>query len=720
MSDWWLANGTIDSANVLEHVENPGIGQAYAGGDPGSAWSIAFRSNLTYVPSQNFIFDAYVLIGVHPAFNGFYTGANYVDIGLFKEGDHFYCLTYNGSSYQAYIDTVAVGDPYVDSGTIHIPAYWRARNPYAWPFELVYAFVGNTSLTETQRTNLMLAMGIGIAVTAAETISVIDSAPTIDLSTITAAETISVTDLPTAIVSSPTINTSESVYVFDSADLTSFMLVTADTFAVSDALLMSGPGPDLFIGAADGLTVTESGTAQLLAFSCAETIYLSEEVTIWRGFHREYEDLQAPAYEIRTFTPAGVATHRISDMLAFSYIKEVNAPGLATFDLTANHAAIADFALDAQIEIWRKGHGIDWYCDWYGFWRGEKRSQDSSGRSVYQALCIGQMTLIDRPVINYNAAVTDRTTFTGKPAETIAKSLVTYNATSSGTTGDGRKRTVTVVGVSVQADAAKGNVFDFACAWQKLLQTLQSLAKVGAGDFDLVKTGARTWEFRWYDGQLGADKSASVTFATGYGNMANPTLTVDHLSERTVAIVGGQGEETARSVAVVNAQPFAVGTNDGEMFVDARQYTTVDGLEARGDAALIEAYKGAELTFDVLQAPSTLYGPSPGHYVLGDLVSAVYQSVSAVKQVNRVTVSMGGDKVERIAVETRDTLAATLSIPRVRASETVFVADAVAEMRTFSLNMSELIGLVLVATVNVIPVPPFSFSVEETVNVSSS
>jgi hypothetical protein len=339
--------------------------------------------------------------------------------------------------------------------------------------------------------------------------------------------------------------------------------------------------------------------------------------------------------------------------MSLAYVREVNGPGTLQFTINAAHVAIDDLVLDAQVEVWRTDteNAIDWYCDFYGFWRGEQRRADSDGSSTYTAYCAGQMSLLARAIAAYPAATADRTTFTTEKAETIAKGLVTYNATSAGTTGDGRIRDVTLAGVTVQADGATGNTIDFNCAWRNLLASVQEVAQIGGGDFDLVKTAAQAWEFRWYDGQLGTDKSASITFALQYGNMANPVLTRNSSDEKTVAIVGGQGEEDARTVRVRTGTNYEAVHNATETFVQASMYTTTEGLNAAGDRELDTMKRRDVLTFDVLQVPSTRYGL---HYGLGDLVTAYYQSITATKIIQRVTVSLGSDGREQIKVELAD------------------------------------------------------------------
>lgn len=358
-------------------------------------------------------------------------------------------------------------------------------------------------------------------------------------------------------------------------------------------------------------------------------------------------------YQIRTYTPVGVLTNVVTDFRNFAYTKGVNEPGMFSFTIDSHSGMIDDMELDAQVEVWRRDseNGIDWYCDFFGLWRGEMRAANEDGTTTYTAYVPGQMSLIDRSIVAYYADTTDRSRFTAQPAETIAKTLVQYNATSSGTTGDGRLRNVTTVGISIEADAAGGNTIDFTCPWRRLLAALQEVAQIGGGDFDLVKTGARTWEFRWYDGQLGTDRSGTLTFALQYGNMANPVLVQSSVDEKTVAIVGGQGEESDRTVVVRTSANYDADENAVETFVDARSYTTADLLNAVGDRELDAVRRRNELTFDVLQVPSARYGL---HYGLGDLVIGYYQGVSAIKKIQRVRVSFNANGKEVIQVELVD------------------------------------------------------------------
>ncbi|NIS79873.1 MAG: hypothetical protein GTO14_06650, partial [Anaerolineales bacterium] len=204
------------------------------------------------------------------------------------------------------------------------------------------------------------------------------------------------------------------------------------------------------------------------------------------------------SYQIRAKDSSGVLQAIITDFLELAYTKQVNAPGVASFRLLAGHSAIADFEHKGQIEIWRRNAdlGIDWYCDFYGLYLDH--GYEYTDRDLFTAICPGTNWLLSTRHVMWYAGTADRSEFASKKAETIMKTLVDYNAGPNATVGNGRIRNGAITGLSVQADGANGNTLDWCCAWENLLTTLQDLARVADGDFDLLRIGATTTEFRWY------------------------------------------------------------------------------------------------------------------------------------------------------------------------------------------------------------------------------
>lgn len=361
-------------------------------------------------------------------------------------------------------------------------------------------------------------------------------------------------------------------------------------------------------------------------------------------------------YAIIIKTRAGVTkrvlTGQESGFRWLSYTRRLNDIGLLMFDLDAEHDAIDDLERDGQIEVWRwdDANSISAYCDFEALFVDEERSADNDGNSVFRAFCPGTLDFLARAVIAWYANTANRTIFSAAKAETILKTLVTYNATSSATTGNGRLRTTDLANISVASDGAGGNAITFACAQDDLLKALQDVARIGDRDFYLTRTGAQAWQFNTAQ-YLGTDRSASVIFALNFGNMSNPMLKRNRLTEKTVVIVGGQGADSTRATAVRTGTNYNATYNSKEDFYPATEYTTAAGLNSVGDKRLDELRAKDDLTWDVIQTPGSLYG---SHYFFGDLVTGYYQGVTATKQITGVTVTYAPSDTqpETISIET--------------------------------------------------------------------
>ena len=361
-------------------------------------------------------------------------------------------------------------------------------------------------------------------------------------------------------------------------------------------------------------------------------------------------------YELRIYNQAGTLKFLLTDFLRLEYSKVVNAPGLAVFDVIGTHPIVGNMARDWQVEVWRsraadtgESNAIAAYIDFGGLIRDEIRATDENGQTICTYYAVGYIHLLQRSIVAYAADVSNRTKFINTAAETIAKTLVTRNATLSGTTVDKRDRDVPAWGgyISVQTDGGLGEPLDVFCPRRNLLTTLQDIATVGFGDFDLIKTAARAWQFRWYADQRGTDRSASVVFALQYGNMARPQLRRRWIEEATVAIVAGQGTEGNRAIVVRTGINYNERVNSLEILVDARDVSTTAGLNARGDTYLDDLAAKDELTFSIIQTPASLYGL---HYFLGDIVKGYYQGVTSNKKISGVTIRLDADGNETIDI----------------------------------------------------------------------
>lgn len=361
----------------------------------------------------------------------------------------------------------------------------------------------------------------------------------------------------------------------------------------------------------------------------------------------------ATEYRLDIHSKAGSKRTEVTTFLSLAYTRGVNVPGIATFSLPPEHRAIADLELDGQVEVWRRDvtAGIPWACDFTTFYRGQAYVTDTNGDEVFSATCVGQLHLLSRRVVAYKANKAQYSVMANSPAETIMRRIVAVNCTGHANTANGRIRNGAITGVDVEPDQGRGTVLSWSGPWKNVLSELQSLAQpdVGGGDFDLVKTGDAAWVFRFYPGQLGTDRSSgpnAVVFARDFDNMGQPQLSTTWVEEKTVALVGGQGEERARQV-IVRTSPDYTAADDIETFVDARQASGAGDLEVSGDRALSAARARPVLTFTPLQTPQTRYGK---HYFLGDKVLARYRGLSVVQKVTGATITLTRDGDEQVQI----------------------------------------------------------------------
>lgn len=347
-------------------------------------------------------------------------------------------------------------------------------------------------------------------------------------------------------------------------------------------------------------------------------------------------------YKLRINNPSGVLQAEITDFLSLDYLKVVNGPGRLNFVLKGNHHAVPALTDKALIEVWRRNvqHEIDWYCDFYTMFRDEEQSYRSR-RDRFMALCDGVNAILGWRIVNWPAETANRNKFTGIPAENIMEAIVNYNCGAGATTGNGRKRNGTITGLSVASSSGLGNVVDWTCFGDNVLETLQKLALIAGGDFDLVTTGPAAWTFTFFENQLGTDRSATLTFSLGYGNMAEPEYSIERSPEKTVACVWGKGETVNRAYVTRTGDNYSA-SNDIEVFVDAAGTSgTTDAYNAFGDRKLKELKASDDFSFKVLQTPASLYGK---HYFLGDKITGVYKSISKVIKITSVGVSFQGSK----------------------------------------------------------------------------
>ena len=353
-------------------------------------------------------------------------------------------------------------------------------------------------------------------------------------------------------------------------------------------------------------------------------------------------------YRIDVRDLAGTKVAEITEYTALNYVNRRNQAGECVFSLSDTSSKINLFEDNCIVEILRKSplYDLDWYVDFYGIYRAEERTESKSG--LFTANCPGILDLLNDRIVAYPPQTVNRSEFTDKPAETILHTLVKYNATSSGTTVDGRVRLATIPGISAGTDLGRGPTVDYwECAEQPLLDTMYELATKHKVAYTLTNTGTNAW--RW-DYVVNIDVSDSQIFSIKRGNVESITYRKDRRNERTVALVGSVGEGTLKAYDIRTGANYNVSTNNREMYVNAPSSAELDVIYLEGDKELNNRLAKPEITFNVLQTNSSYYGV---HYGLNYLVTGQYRGVDYPLVVSEVSVDYS-TAMENIQVKLED------------------------------------------------------------------
>lgn len=270
----------------------------------------------------------------------------------------------------------------------------------------------------------------------------------------------------------------------------------------------------------------------------------------------------------------------------------------------------------------------------HGIMRDWILSTDENGVSFVEYTAPGINHILDFRSILFHAGYENRSIFESVAAETIMKTLVSYNTTDLASVANGRYRNGDLLpgmgyDISVGYDDGLGEILSVSFKGGKLLPSLQKVADQAGGDFALTWISDDQYLFEFYPGQLGDDKttgSERVVFSLENGTMLNPKL-IRTGAKSTIALSAGQGQEDLRDTSIVYGPDYA-SDYDFEMFVDARSEKTEDGRIYRGNLKLDEKRILERLDFEVLQTGNQFYSPIPidgrQTYKVGDLVLAVY------------------------------------------------------------------------------------------------
>lgn len=372
-------------------------------------------------------------------------------------------------------------------------------------------------------------------------------------------------------------------------------------------------------------------------------------------------------YQIVVNNQAGAQVALLTTWYSLEYVVRLNDVGTFTLEIDGDLDVVSEFVVDGQIEIRRRDLDaspvIDWYTDFRGFQRTDVQRTDADGRSRFASLGVDLKHLLQRRGIAFRDT-SGGARKTG-PGETVMKDYVNENA-GPGATAPPRIFAGVTTGLTVQASGGAGSSWAGDKPYRPLFRTVREIADATGVDFDIVSTGALTYEFQAKAEPLGVDRTttgldavsglnaagnAPLVFSLDFGNMEEPALTTHRLDEVNAAIILGQGQELDRVVIERTSSATADSPlNRIESFRNANQEEDTAGLNAVGDAMLQDLQARETFFFKAMQIPSTLYGRD---YFVGDLVTMRYKTIERNLKITAATIKVQ-EGIETIDIEVSD------------------------------------------------------------------
>ncbi len=195
--------------------------------------------------------------------------------------------------------------------------------------------------------------------------------------------------------------------------------------------------------------------------------------------------------------------------------------------------------------------------------------------------------------------------------------------------------------LTMATDPEVGSTVSGRARYDVLLELIQNLA-VAAGDIGFSIT--QVDDGLVFEVFEPADKSDSIVFSEGFGNLSSFTYE-QQAPEYTYVYGGGDGEGTARTIVEGQDSTAVAAWGRIEKLVDARQQDDGPSVAQQIQTALSE--NSERLTLDITPVDTTnlKYGV---HYQLGDRVSVVVDGVVITDLVLQVEISLTPSGPQRL------------------------------------------------------------------------
>lgn len=230
-------------------------------------------------------------------------------------------------------------------------------------------------------------------------------------------------------------------------------------------------------------------------------------------------------------------------------------------------------------------------------------------------------------------------------ASILSRRIIWDQTTIDGTAENGVRKLITDACISPDIQERKIDrlALDAANGWTETIQTqytganlLEAVEEICAAKsygFRVTRGTGKQYLFQLYKGvdrSAGQQENARVIFSEDYENLRSTRYTLDKNEYKSVALVAGEGEGTARRRTIVERSVDNSGLHRREMFVDARDVSSNDGeiseadyiaqLADRGEMALSEAPIVQSMEGSIEPDIMFIYKQD---YFLGDIVTVI-------------------------------------------------------------------------------------------------
>lgn len=207
--------------------------------------------------------------------------------------------------------------------------------------------------------------------------------------------------------------------------------------------------------------------------------------------------------------------------------------------------------------------------------------------------------------------------------------LIAYANANLGPGATGARRIPPVV---MNTDPVVGSSVTGRARWQPLLALLQELATAGGIGFQLRQSGT-SLVFSAYQP---TDRSTTVQFSLELGNLAGYDYEVT-APEATYALIGGDGEGTARTIIETYDPATLAAYGRNEVFIDRRDTTDPTEMTQAGQTHLVEHGEQAKLSITPIDTPQMMFG---AQYNLGDQVTVIIDGAPVGEVVREVKLTL--------------------------------------------------------------------------------